>query len=67
MDPLEALGVFLVVVAVGLVIAACALVATWLALLAAGALVASGGVLLIYLADQRARKAAASGRVRNAA
>lgn len=58
MDPLEALGVFLVIVAVGLVIAACALVATWLALLAAGVLTAMGGVLLIYLADQRARRAA---------
>lgn len=66
MDPLELLGVFLVIVAAGLVIAACALVATWLALLAAGTLVACGGVLLIYLADQRVRKAAAK-TVRNVA
>lgn len=63
----EILGVFLVVVGCGTVVAAASFVSTGLAVLAAGAFLITGGIVVVYLVaalEAEAKKAAASDRSR---
>lgn len=61
---LELSGFFLAVIAVGLIVGACALVATWLALLVAGVFCMFGAFLLVYLANAKAQARRANQPVR---
>lgn len=54
----EILGLFLVVIGCGTIVAAASLISTALAVLAAGCFLVLGGVLVVYVAAVMARKPA---------
>lgn len=58
MDPVltQLMGLFLAIIAIGLIVAACAIVATWLALLVAGVAGLFVAVLLLYLSNAQAAR-----------
>lgn len=55
-NALEAVGLAGLLVGAGLVVGACAVVATWLALLVAGGFVLAAGSVIVWVANARARK-----------